>query len=332
MDRSQELGITKAYCYFTGSTKIADDKLDEFARSYKELAEIAPSELRRIIANNIEEVRNEVDPFVDGIAVFGSLHLTRPLLNFWSIASAKPLRVSEFETLIENHPILSSKDRQVLRTALHNVYGQDNPAPTESTAPDTEENRNDAYTQPNLPGIDENPREAKLQQEVLETLTEYMTKEVFGSHLIPQITVLSIKEVKNAYVVNLKFTSPDGSISVYSDAVVMGKKILPPTEIYDESGNKIGEFDKKSFDSVFSANESSQSVNTDNYQAMMDELLQNATPVQAQQILDKIKTKYGAEMCKEAFDKYVAIRIARKTFDQKISSFNKISAIIEEEE
>lgn len=327
MDRSQELGITKAYCYFTGSTKIADDRLDEFARSYKELAEIAPTELRRIVANNIEDVRDEVDPFVDGIAVFGTLNLNRSLLNFWTAASVKPLRVSEFETLIENHPTLASKDRYILRAALHNVYGQDTPA-----SPGAEENLDATFTQPALPGVDENPQGAKLQQEVLETLTDYMTKEVFGSHLIPQITVTAMKEVKNAYVANLKFTSQDGSVSVYSDAVVMGKKILPPTEIYDESGNKVGEFNKESFDSAFSASAPAQSVGTDNYQAMMDELLQTATPVQAQQIFNKIKTKYGASMFKEAFDKYVAIRLGGKAFDQKAPSFNKISATIEEEE
>lgn len=327
MDRSQELGITKAYCYFAGSTKIADEKLDEFARSYVELATIPPNELRRIVANNIEEVKDEVDPYVDGIAVFGSLNLNRPLLNFWSAASVKPLRVSEFETLIESHPTLASRERALLRTALKNLYGQDAPAaPVEEETPDA------TYTQPDLAGVDANPQEAKIQQEVLETMTEWMTKEVFNSHLIPQIAVTSLKQVKNAYVVSLQFTSPDGNVSVFSDAVVMGKKILPPTEIYDQSGNKVGEFDKDSFERAFSSTAPAASASGDNYQAMMDELLQTATPVQARQILDKIKFRYGASMFKEAFDKYVAIRIGGKGFDQKDSGFGKISATINEEE
>lgn len=325
MDKSQELNITKSYCYFTGSTKIADEKLDEFIGAYKELSNIPRNELRRIVANNIEEVRDEVDPYIDGIAIFGSLTLNRPLLNFWSAISTKPLRVSEFETLIESHPVLTPKERTLLRTALKNVYGQDTP-PVEEKTPDA------TYTQPDLPGVGADSQESKIQQEVLETMTEWMTKEVFNSHLIPQITILSLKQVKNAYVVSLQFTSPDGSVSVYSDAVVMGKKILPPTEIYDQAGNKVGEFDKDSFDRVFSLTTPATSVSKDNYQAMMDELLQTATPVQARQILDKIKSKYGASMFKEAFDKYVAIRIGKKGFDQKDSVFYKIPTTIDNKE
>ena len=314
MTTYQEREITKAYCYFAGTTKIANDTLTDFSLAYPALSNISLTTLRNIVANNIEEVKDIVDPYVDNAQVFGSIRLTQPLLTFYKEATSNPLRVSEFASLLDTHPVLKVQDQRILRNALQTIYAEDTPdASKEGPAAGPIEAPKDEASAPEYTAAtpDTNPREAKLRTEILEALTDHMTKDVFNSRIIPQIEITAIKAVKNSFVANLKFISQDGTVSVYSDAIAMGKKLLPPVEIYDEAGHKVGEFDKASFEKVF-AFDASTTSSGENHQAMMDELLETATPVQASQIIKAMTTKFGADVAKKAFDSYVALRIGGK--------------------
>lgn len=318
--------IAKEYVKYTKDFKIDEGKLSEFLGRYPKLLEkYSRNDIKRIITAAMPEVQAELDPVVNNIKL--SELLTPPneeIKLFLSDINGKSLL--ETVKYFQYFPFHYDANRQRVKNAILAVYGEkldqlgNNPlGPTPKVEPPKEDKNKTVEQNKTIETKNEEQQEKyldpKLEEDVILTLQNYLQKYIFGSRIIPIIKIIGAFEVKNGYILDLEFSSLDQKVKAFAKAVIHNKKLVPPAELEDKNGNKLGDFNKETFMSLFAINDGKNPKKTENYTELLDKMVEAPDYVQASQILDIIRARFGPEVANNAFDSYIRI----KTKKEKIS-------------
>lgn len=327
-----KINIVKAYVAHSGSFEFDNRKFSAFVNDFPDLLNNYPRiQLAHMIKAELPKVAEEMDPIVNTDDL-KSLIITTDNESDIFLNTIKNKRLSQAVREFQNFPFYNKNNKIRIKNAILAVYGADlansgndalgnipepplaeTPAPAPK-APET--NPTDRGKTKAEETSEESPQKAldpKLEEDAVFTIEKYLQKYIFNSKLIPIVKIVKAFEVKNGYVIEIEFSSPDGKTKAFAKAVIHNNKLVPPAELEDENENKIGDFNSETFLKLFSVEKGRPK--TDNYNDLMDQMVSAPDYVQAGLILQKIAKKFGPEIANNALDSFIRIRTKR---DKKI--------------
>lgn len=303
-------------------------KFNDFLMERPHLAHFySKSELEKLLKQGLADMKNKLDvkvsskdlkPFLEPIV--DDINKVLAKIENTSISDAYKI-INLADNYIENKALL-----QRIKKAFNAVYGEnlsllgiETSMVRKAADENKEEDKNKMVTKETvkpkqLEEVSENKEgdylDPDLEKDILLTLQNYLQKYIFNSKLIPEIKILKAFAVKNGYVIDLEFSSFDGKVKAFAKAVVHNKKLVPPAELEDSNGNKIGDFNKETFLSLFAVNK--KNFNKMDYQELSDEMMKSPSYIQASKVLNIIKEKYGPDIARQAFENYITLRLKRR--------------------
>jgi hypothetical protein len=289
------------------------------------------NDIKRIITAAIPEVRSELDPMMDNIKLAELLTPANEEIKLF-LTDINGKSLLEAVQYFQYFPFHHATNKHRIKNAILAVYGEKldeignkslGPAPKvepkkEEPKSNSQEAKSETDQTTEAPAESAEPAEQsqdsldpKIEEDAILTLQNYLQKYIFGSRIIPTIKVVGAFEVKNGYILDLEFSSVDQKVKAFAKAVIHNKKLVPPAELEDENGNKVGDFNKETFMSLFSLNNSKNPKETENYTELLDKMVEAPDYTQAGQILDIIKARFGPEVANNAFDSYIRIKTKR---------------------
>jgi len=324
-----EKDITKSYIYHSGGFEFDKVKFANFVGDFPELVqEIPRASLEKTIKANLESVGAEIDPEVDANVIEEVLVTSNAdIENFLKGAHGKRLSVVLGE--VRTFPFLRSASMHRIKTALRAVFAEEmadfgNDAlgpydPVESVdevsgpkdvvddlAP--KEPGDELQPTPDDPMVSEEAAiDPKIEEDAMMTIEGYLQREVFNSKLIPAVKLVEAKPLKgdNRYVINLEFSSQDGSATAYAEGVIYNGKLILPADLETQEGERIGEFNAETFQKVFSVEEAGTPKNDNDYNSLMDDLNEAPSYTEASKVIDKIIEKFGSHVGRTTFESYL---------------------------
>lgn len=343
---TKEQKIVRAYVNFAGTTRYSDKKLASFLSQFPEVSqEMSRAHLRHIIAQDAAQFRDDIDPMMD-IKKIGAVLEGSKTAEIDYFLSHAPNRMTKFLDYYRGFPFVQAESKPLIRKAVMVAYGQEpldpgadadsalDDALTDVTGPEMPDDPMDPVGAPDIPeeepsspGLDtpatgtpagtiEGPVPGEeldslppdIEEKTVNTMNEYLQKDVFNNKLVPVVKIVDAWQTQKGYVVKIELSSLDGSTSANTVGVIYNDDLVLPAELRDDSDQVIGPFDKETILNIFQETEGALPKSTENYQSLMDQMVEEPTVEQASKHLEVILHRFGKHVAKQALDTYVRVK------------------------